>query len=319
MTRSAFRRLMNLLLLRLGRQTRRTIRQYGVPVTDAQRVEVAQALLPHIQRARLQSHELGVQLLEAQADAMEVDLPPVPPPRPYERQAVVTVLENVTRVERPRRAGPTVEVTDDAVPDDAPRVSVTVLDPVTRRDSRVTVEVTEENRNDPEVVEVIAERVASVAERHARMPSREALTDTVESDEAEELGEIIGFARVLTGAESCGFCAMLAARGPIFPEKPSVGPVSREAASAFFVSSRSKRFNSNELKAYHNNCDCEVVLVREGEDWPGMDQYDALDRLWIKVTEGQRLSAEGARKAFAKAFREEVANGNGGRFVPDVD
>lgn len=320
MKRSQFRRLMDILLRTLGRQTRRTIAQYGVPVTDAQRVEVATALLPHIQRARLQSHALGVQLLEAQADGMGLQMPEVAPVRPYERQAVVTVLENVTRVEKPSRTGSSVTVTDDnEIPDDAPRVSVTVLDPVTRRDSRVTVEVTEDNRRDPEVVKVISDRVVSVAERHARMPSREAVTDTVESDEAEELGEVIGFARVLTGAESCGFCAMLASRGPTFTEKSTVGPVSREAASAFFVSSRSKRYDANELKAYHNNCDCEVVLVREGEDWPGMDQYDALERLWIDVTDGKRLSAEGARKAFAKRFREEVANGNGGRFVPDVD
>lgn len=299
MKRSQFRRLMDILLRTLGRQTRRTIQQYGVPVTDAQRVEVAQALLPHIQRARLQSHALGVQLLEAQADGMGLPVPEVAPVRPYERQAVVTVLENVTRVERPRREGPSVTVTDDnEIPDDAPRVSVTVLDPVTRRDSRVTVEVTEDNRRDPEVVKVVTEKAVAVVERHARMPSREAVTDAADAVD-EYRGAKIGWARILTGAESCGFCSMLASRGPVYRSEQTASRI------------------GGSQKAFHDRCDCECVLVREDEDWVGQEAFEELEKLWIAAT--LTTSGKASLKAFTAALNQEIANGDAGRFVPNID
>lgn len=299
MKRSQFRRLMDILLRTLGRQTRRTIQQYGVPVTDAQRVEVATALLPHIQRARLQSHALGVQLLEAQADGMGMPMPSVQPPRPYERQAVVTVLENVTRIQPPQRTGPSVTVTDDnEIPDDAPRVSVTVLDPVTRRDSRVTVEVTEENRRDPEVVKVVTDKAVAVVERHARMPSREAVTDAADAID-EYRGAKIGWARILTGVESCGFCSMLASRGPVYKSEQTASRI------------------GGSQKAFHDNCDCETVLVREDEDWVGQEAFEELEKLWIAAT--LTTSGKASLKAFTAALNQEIANGDAGRFVPDID
>lgn len=299
MKRSQFRRLMDILLRTLGRQTRRTIAQYGVPVTDAQRVEVATALLPHIQRARVQSHALGVQLLEAQADGMGMPMPEVAPVRPYERQAVVTALENVTRVEKPRRTGPSVTVTDDnEIPDDAPRVSVTVLDPVTRRDSRVTVEVTEDNRRDPEVVKVVTDKAVAVVERHARMPSREAVTDAADAVD-EYRGAKIGWARVLTGAESCGFCQMLASRGPVYRSEQTASRI------------------GGSQKAYHDNCDCEVVLVREDQDWVGREEYEALEQLWASSTAG--TNGKSALKAFTAALNQEIVDGTASRFIADPD
>ena len=299
MKRSQFRRLMDILLRTLGRQTRRTIAQYGVPVTDAQRVEVATALLPHIQRARVQSHALGVQLLEAQADGMGMPMPEVAPVRPYERQAVVTALENVTRIEKPRRTGPSVTVTDDnEIPDDAPRVSVTVLDPVTRRDSRVTVEVTEDNRRDPEVVKVVTDKAVAVVERHARMPSREAVTDAADAVD-EYRGAKIGWARVLTGAESCGFCQMLVSRGPVYRSEQTASRI------------------GGSQKAYHDNCDCEVVLVREDQDWVGREEYEALEQLWASSTAG--TNGKSALKAFTAALNQEIVDGTAGRFIADPD
>lgn len=283
MKRSQFRRLMDILLRTLGRQTRRTIAQYGVPVTDAQRVEVATALLPHIQRARVQSHALGVQLLEAQADGMGMPMPEVAPVRPYERQAVVTALENVTRIEKPRRTGPSVTVTDDnEIPDDAPRVSVTVLDPVTRRDSRVTVEVTEDNRRDPEVVKVVTDKAVAVVERHARMPSREAVTDAADAVD-EYRGAKIGWARVLTGAESCGFCQMLVSRGPVYRSEQTASRI------------------GGSQKAYHDHCDCETVLVRDDEDWEGREEYERLEQIWMQSTVG--ASGQSALRAFTQAVK----------------
>ncbi|MBT2273880.1 VG15 protein [Rhodococcus qingshengii] len=339
MNQSRFRRLVALLMKTLGRQVRRTIRTQGVPITPEQRADVAAALLPHIRRARAQSHTLGVAMLEPQARALGIVTPPARPVRPYNQQAVETMLENVTNIHpRPSRARVTV---DPDAPEDVrgPRVTVAALDPVTRRRARVTVDVTEENRRDPQVVKAVTARLEAAAERHARMPSREALTDALEAtpivplraspDEDPEAdfvwddddllspddvnagrAAIIGWARVLTGAESCPWCAMLASRGPVFNSE----------RDALYITSRSERFDSRELKKYHDNCDCEIVMVREGVDWNGREQYEALEQLWIEST--LDTSGDDSVKAFAQAFNQRAADGDIDQFIakfPDED
>lgn len=290
---------MDALLRTMRRQVRNAVVQQGVPVTLEQREQLASAMLPAIRRARAQSHALGAQMLETQAQALEIPTPPVQPVRRYERQAVVTMLENVTLVsDRSSNATVTVDDPGEAT-ERRPRVSVTVVDPESRRSSRVSVEVTEDNRRDPEVVKVIADKVQAVAERHARMPSREALTDAVESDD-DDVGPEVGWARVLTGAESCGFCAMLASRGPVFKSKKS-------ASDAGGVDG----------KAYHDNCDCEVVLVREDQDWVGREEYEALEQLWASSTAG--TNGKSALKAFTAALNQEIVDGTASRFIADPD
>lgn len=290
---------MDALLRTMRRQVRNAVVQQGVPVTLEQREQLASAMLPAIRRARAQSHALGAQMLETQAQALEIPTPPVQPVHRYERQAVVTMLENVTLVsDRSSNAAVTVDDPGE-VAERRPRVSVTVVDPESRRSSRVSVEVTEDNRRDPEVVKVIADKVQAVAERHARMPSREALTDAVESDDDDD-GPGIGWARVLTGAESCGFCAMLASRGPVYRTK-------KTASDAGGVDG----------KAYHDNCDCEVVLVREDQDWVGREEYEALEHLWASSTAG--TNGKSALKAFTAALNQEIVDGTAGRFIADPD
>ncbi|MDV6274083.1 EndoU domain-containing protein [Rhodococcus erythropolis] len=146
---------------------------------------------------------------------------------------------------------------------------------------------------------MIAEKVQAVAERHARMPSREAFTDAVESDDDDD-GPEIGWARVLTGAESCGFCAMLASRGPVYKSK-------KTASDAGGVDG----------KSYHDNCDCEVVLVREDQDWVGREEYEALEQLWASSTAG--TNGKSALKAFTAALNQEIIDGTAGRFIADPD
>ena len=278
-------------------------------------------------------------MLEPQARALGIVTPPARPMRPYNQQAVETMLENVTNLHpRPSRARVTV---DPDAPEDVrgPRVTVAALDPVTRRRARVTVDVTEENRRDPQVVKAVTARLEAAAERHARMPSREALTDALEAtpivplraapDEDPEAdfvwddddllspddvnagrAAIIGWARVLTGAESCPWCAMLASRGPVFNSE----------RDALYITSRSGRFDSRKLDKYHDNCDCEVVMVREGVDWNGREQYEALEQLWIEST--LDTSGDDSVKAFAQAFNQRVADGDVDQFIaefPDED
>ncbi|WJJ10390.1 hypothetical protein P9990_17615 [Prescottella equi] len=345
MNLARFRALMRTVAGQLARTVRRLLRLHGAPVTDAQRTALAKALHPHITRARGQAHRYGTQRLTTQARMARVTVPPVPV-RPYPIAAVVSVLENATRVDDagPRsRATVTVTPNEDAPerarvrvstrePEpDAPRrgrakVSVRVLDEQTRRARRATVEITDANRHDPQVVKVVSAKVEATVERHVRMASREAVTDTVralaelreareqaiarsteralasrrEAPAAEQrptgrareqgppAGERIGWARVLTGGENCPFCAMLASRGPVYTSKQA----------ALFVGVG--------VDAYHDNCDCEVVLVVEGRDWVGREQYDNLEQLWIESTAG--TSGKESVKAFARSWNEKVAS-----------
>ena len=345
MTLVEFRRALARIIFGLNRAVARSVEDYGAPVTEDQRDELAAELLPVIARARRQAHALGAERLRAQAREAGVIAPPLVPIRPYRQAAVVSLLENATRVRergpmveivdeeepRPRRgSAPDVDDIDDVVDGGAdedsdvtvvdtmagrPRVSVEVLDSRTRRNHRETVEVTDENRHDPDVVEVVSRKIQAAAARHARMPSREAITDSVDAaaDDDEGTGSVIGWARVLTGAESCGYCAMLASRGPVYKSK----------AAALYVTTRSKRYKAGEMNKYHDDCDCEVVMVRRGVDWVGRTQFEELELLWMDSTakgEARRpgrklLARRKSLRQFTAALNREIADGNAERFI----
>lgn len=252
---------------------RRAVAQNGAPVTEAQREAMAKQLLPKVKRARVRVRDLGVEFMETQAAAADVELAPQPI-RDYESRAIVKVLERVTGA-------------PDEKSSDRRRVSVVMADPKTRSDVRKRVTVTDENRHDPVVKKAVGERAAASVERHVRNAAREAV-----SDAAEVAGTEVGWARVLSGAESCPWCAMLASRGPAYQSEASAGSVTE----------RSGRFDAGEAKAYHDNCDCIVVPVFEDVPWYGQEHYELLEDLWIESTRG--LSAPDSEKAFAAALKK---------------
>lgn len=89
-----------------------------------------------------------------------------------------------------------------------------------------------------------------------------------------------GWARVLTGAENCGFCAMLASRGPVYGSRAAAG-------------------GSDD---WHPGCDCLVVPVFRGHEteWSGYAEYQKLEDLWVEVTSGKR--GTNALREFKKHF-----------------
>ena len=93
----------------------------------------------------------------------------------------------------------------------------------------------------------------------------------------------VAWARVLTGAESCGWCAMLASRGPVYRSRKSAG----------------------EGDKWHLGCDCLVVPVFRGQEkhWPGYEEYIRLEQLWAESVKGAR--GKKALKNFAQALAEE--------------
>lgn len=81
------------------------------------------------------------------------------------------------------------------------------------------------------------------------------------------------WARVLTGAENCGFCVMLASRGPVYSSAAEAG---RGQAS--------DRDYAAGINTYHTNCDCLVVPIYDYANWPGRDQWRAAERVYKTVT-----------------------------------
>ncbi|WP_280393385.1 hypothetical protein [Nocardia wallacei] len=245
----------------------------GIPLTDAERQALARRLLPIMQRNRRREYAAAVERIAEQLPGIKAA-----PLRPYTAEAIESVLAAV--------GGP-----------DAPPVKVPAaeIDPASRRASRVRVEIREETRTDRAVARVVADRAGARLARHARQAGRDAVIDT-----AASAGDEIGWARVLTGAENCAFCAMLASRGPVYRSDKSASSV---------VGRRGRTRGTRELgEEFHDHCDCEVVLVRRGQDWPGREQYEQLERLWIAA---DTLAAdEPTRRLFRRAYarHDELAD-----------
>lgn len=277
----------------LGRRILRLLLGLGVPVTDGQRDEVARVLFPIILEARQRAYQAAVADFLEHADRAGAPVS-VAPERRYKPDAVVKLLENAT--------DPTGPV--------GGRVTVKELDPATEKATKTAVRVDESNRNDSQVVKVVADRVRRGVEHHVRAAARDMVADT----QALSRDKPIGYARMLTGSENCAFCAMLASRGPVYRTKetasekasPDIDPVTGLS-----------------ITTYHIGCDCVTVPVFDEEDWEGVDAFDALQEFWYDVQDddanadehGHPPSGKAAIRAFRRAWEKKLRE-NGG-VVPD--
>lgn len=124
--------------------------------------------------------------------------------------------------------------------------------------------------NHPRVIEQMSARLTRTLMRHTLNAGRKAVEDTARLGRVRNattkrpIGRRIGYARVLTGQESCAFCAMLASRGPVYSEDTAT----RRADG----------------RRYHDGCDCRAVLVIEGQPWEGEEEYRRLEAAWREAT-----------------------------------
>lgn len=97
----------------------------------------------------------------------------------------------------------------------------------------------------------------------------------------------IAWARVPTGRETCGWCIMLASRGPVYKTAESAG--------------------GGDMLGWHTGCDCHVVPVFDREDWEGRDRYKAAEEMWKKETKGYsgRDAVNALRRAAYKGKYQE--------------
>jgi hypothetical protein len=166
--------------------------------------------------------------------------------------------------------------------------------------------LTESNRRDTRVIEVARKAVEGTVARVAQEPARELIQEVGEDEDLEN----VGWARMLVGAYSCSFCAMLASRGPVYK--------SRETAIGR---------GGNPLDAYHKPyidkrgalvggvCDCIAVLVTSWGTWEGRDAFEKLENLWQDT--GGKASGHAARLKFRREWDRQVRAGETGQYLAD--
>ena len=112
----------------------------------------------------------------------------------------------------------------------------------------------------------------------------------------------VGWARVATGRETCGFCLMLVSRGPVYQSAESAG-LNADATTALDILDENDAQAFNELMTrFHPNCDCKVVPVFDRMNWQGRDDYLAARDTWIEATKG--FSGRDALNAFRRAIED---------------
>ena len=123
--------------------------------------------------------------------------------------------------------------------------------------------------------------VSGAASRHVLAGGRQLITEASAKDKVA-----LGFIRV-TDEDPCAFCALLAARGPVYH--------SEETAAR--TTARSQRGPGRE---YHDHCGCGAEPVFSTDtDWPGRA------RDFAQLYEDHAKGKSNPRKAFAEAYEAQ--------------
>lgn len=100
----------------------------------------------------------------------------------------------------------------------------------------------------------------------------------------------VGWARVLQGKYSCGFCIMLASRGPVYSSadaaKYVAAPVGEKSREGSFLSRKARtELRKKNPRAFHEHCDCIVVPVFDPENWSGRAEQQRLAKFYRETVE----------------------------------
>ena|GEM_PF-1285751 len=313
-------------------QIYKLIEEQTIPTTIEALWDLVTALLPLIHTARKAFYRSAAQTMteDMRARGMEIDVAPMRPYQPnaawkmllralgwnpkidpipgdiesYSKDAQRALLEKVAafpanpadpvalaQVSRRVAAGAVRHARAagrDVVVDTAAQGRVRVVS--SRKRPRVTVEDGTGSDVQPKVIVEYASDDRKVGDDNRELRKK---ASKAEPASAKPGGKVLGWARVLTGAESCAFCAMLASRGPVYSEdtvvttgKPrevrprQVHYRNPGATGGHTYVSGSRR----EGEKYHDHCDCIAVLVVKGVPWNGEQQYHDLKDLWDDAT-----------------------------------
>jgi hypothetical protein len=168
--------------------------------------------------------------------------------------------------------------------------------------------IVEDNRADITVMETARKAIEAPVFRQVKEPARETIAAIGEDEKTS-----YGWARVLKGAESCAWCAMLASREPTYSSR----------GAALYK-------GANGLEAYHGPypnkngklvggvCDCEAVLVYKGStNWEGRKAQQGLSDLWRKTTKGLSYKDNESFNAFRREWDKLVRDGETVGYLPE--
>lgn len=131
---------------------------------------------------------------------------------------------------------------------------------------------------------------AGAAGRHVLEGGRHMGLTLVHADDAA-----IGWIRVTDG-DPCGFCGMLASRGPVY----------RSEQSARYVVN--PKANRPVGALYHDNCGCTAeAMFDKGQEWPELNRQ--LRELWNRVAKGQKDPLNAFRREIERQRRERKRSG----------
>lgn len=172
-------------------------------------------------------------------------------------------------------------------------------------------------------------RMVLTAVREVEMAGRRQIIGAVKSDPEKKI--LQGWARIATGRETCAWCLMLISRGAEFPGKDTLWYLEANTAgldlddeSAIelyrqYGSDLEKfREETEEFREqWHTGCDCLVVPVFDVKDWPGRQQAQRAQQLWIdasreadKLIEAGKSRTNNMNRETINALRRRIERGD---------
>jgi len=113
------------------------------------------------------------------------------------------------------------------------------------------------------------------------------------SDESPRRASV-GWARVATGRETCGFCLALISRGPDYQSAETAGFQGSDEEAARLArridrgsgedAQLASEAMARRMKQWHAGCDCRVVPVYDEDNWVGMQEAEKALQIWNKYT-----------------------------------
>lgn len=301
MTVGMFNRAAQQILSQLEEVIRSLLMEHGVPTGSAALYDLVALLMPHVLRSREGLYREAVMMMGRQVAQQGYQVRPAEL-REYTAKALYDGLARpLGLVESPGRA----------------TINVEVLDPESQQSVLETVTVDDAVSYDPANIERTAKKFTAIARRHAQDAARQAVADTSANnevrptpDQGQQPGRVVrpdspggvtlGWARVLTGAENCGWCAMLASRGPVYDEDTVV--------------------TRGDGRRYHDHCDCAAVMVVKGRRWEGEDEYKRLRDLWDdaanRPTKEERETGQSKPLTRFDSRVKKLMQENPGQFAP---
>lgn len=116
------------------------------------------------------------------------------------------------------------------------------------------------------------------------------------------------WARVATGAETCGFCLMLVSRGPVYVTPNRAGAETGPDALDL-LDEEGDAAITELMTRWHPGCDCKIVPVFDPQGpWPGKEDYLKAKQLWQTVVKDKGYSGRDALNAFRRAVESGQIN-----------